>query len=147
MFKQPFKNDHSLLQALQHTQQNMALQRQLLHVVQTCLPDHLASHCLYVVAKKSSITVFTDTSVWASKILYMRQSIMHALSLHNCDRPLTLKVKVMTKQIPALQHKPKSPSYKTLQMLSDANGFKPKDKLNESILNLISTLKKNKLAD
>ncbi|MEH6503167.1 MAG: DciA family protein [Cycloclasticus sp.] len=147
MFKQPFKNDYSPLQALQHTQQNLAQQRQLLHVVQTCLPDHLASHCLYVVAKKNSVTVFTDSSVWASKILYMRQTILKTLSVHLNDRPYTLKVKVMTKQIQALQQKPKSPSDKTLQMLSDANDFKPKDKLNESIMKLISTLKKNKLAD
>ena len=147
MFKQPFKNDHSPLQALQHTQQNLALQRQLLHAVQTCLPDLLASHCLYVIAKKSSITVFTDSSVWASKILYMRQTILEALSVCLSDHPYTLKVKVMTKQTQILQQKPKSPSDKTLQMLSDANNFNPKDKLNESILNLISTLKKNELAD
>ncbi|MDX2426963.1 MAG: DciA family protein [Cycloclasticus sp.] len=147
MLKQPFKNNHSSLQVLQQTQQNLARQRQLLQAVQTSLPDNLALHCLYAVAKKNSVTVFTDSSVWASKILYMRRTILDALSKQICDQPITLNVKVMTQQAPARQHRPKSPSHKTLQILSDANTLKPKDSLNESLINLFNTLKKNKLTD
>ena len=147
MFKQPFKNNHSSLQVLQQTQQNLARQRQLLQAIRTSLPDNLASHCLYAVANKNSVSIFTDSSVWASKLLYMRRTIIDAVIEQACDRPITLKVKVMTQQARARQHRPKSPSHKTLQMLSDANNLKLKDSLNESLINLFNTLKKNKLTD
>jgi len=146
MFKQPFKNKNLPLNGLQYIQQNLNQQRRLLQVVQACLTTDLAAHCVHITANKNNITLFTDSSVWASKLLYLRQTILKALFEHFGERVHTLKIKVLAKHTVKSDLLPKSPSANALRLLSEANQSKPTDSLSISMSKLIKTLKKNKLS-
>ncbi|ORU94354.1 MAG: hypothetical protein A6F70_08435 [Cycloclasticus sp. symbiont of Bathymodiolus heckerae] len=144
MLKNPFKNNSAPLRGLQHIQQNLNQQRLLLKVVKTSLTKDLASHCLHITSSNKRTILFTDSSVWASKLLYMRQTILKALSQHFGEQAHTLKVKVLTKRILPTQPLPKSPSINIIKDLSMCN-IESTDKLNTSMRKLIQTLKKNQL--
>lgn len=146
MFKQPFKNKNLLSNGLQHIQQNLNLQRRLLKLIQSSLNDDLATHCLHISVSSNKITLFTDSSVWASKLLYQRQVILNALSDYFGERGHTLKVNVLPKQAFKNRPLPKSPSDNILKVLSEANDFGLTDNLSISMNKLIKTLKKNKLS-
>jgi len=146
MFKQPFKNKKSSLNGLQHIQQSLHQQRALLRLVQESMAKDLAIHCLHVTASKNTITLFTDSSVWASKLLYLRQPILKTLSNYFGERVHTLKVKVLSKHSVKTQLSPKSPSSNTLKFLAEANNSEQTDKLSTSMNKLIKTLQKNKLS-
>ena len=64
MFKQPFKNNRSSLNGLQHIQQSLHQQKTLLRLVQRSITEDLAAHCLHVTASKNTVILFTDSSVW-----------------------------------------------------------------------------------
>ncbi len=145
MFKQPFKNNQMPLNGLQQIQQQLNQQRQLLRVVQTALPDNLATHCLHITYNKNNLILFTDSSVWASKLLYMRQTILKTMSEHAGERVHALKIKVLSKSVALNRKTPKAPSNKVLNTLSAANHTEPTDKLSISMSKLIKALKKNKL--
>ena len=147
MFKQPFKNRHSPLTGLQDIQQNLSQQRQLLRQAQSVLPEDLAIHCLHIIAGKNQVTLFTDSSVWASKLLYQRQLILKALSNYLGARTHTLKVKVLPKKRETNKALPKLPSKNALKVLSEANNTDLTDNLTVSMNKLIKTLKKNKLSE
>ena len=145
MFKQPFKNKNLPLNGLQYIQQNLNQQRRLLQVVQACLTTDLAAHCVHIIANKNNITLFTDSSVWASKLLYLRQTILKALFEHLGERVHNLKVKVVSKHMVKNKLLPKSPSVNALRLLNEANQSMPTDSLSISMSKLIKTLQKNKL--
>lgn len=146
MFKQPFKNKNSSLSGLQHIRQSLHQQRTLLRLVQDSMAKDLAIHCLHVTASKNTITLFTDSSVWASKLLYLRQPILKTLSNYFGERVHTLKVKVLSKHSIKDQPLPKSPSSNTLKFLAEANDSVQTDKLSTSMNKLIKTLQKNNLS-
>jgi len=147
MFKQAFKNRHLPFTGLQHIQQNLNQQRQLLRHAQSVLPKDLASHCLHITAGKNQVTLFTDSSVWASKLLYQRQLILKALSNYLGTPAHTLKVKVLPKQRETSKALPKLPSKNALKVLSEANNTDRTDNLTVSMNKLIKTLQKNKLSE
>ncbi|MDF1689064.1 MAG: DciA family protein [Cycloclasticus sp.] len=146
MFKQPFKNKNLPLNGLQHIQQNLNQQRLLLLQVQSALPKDLATHCLHITASKKNVTLFTDSSVWASKLLYLRQLILKTLSDYSGAPVHTLKIKVLSKQRDINQSIPKSPSRTALKVLCEANNAELTDNLKISMNKLIKTLQKNKLS-
>jgi acid stress-induced BolA-like protein IbaG/YrbA len=147
MFKHPFKNNKKPLNGLQHIQKKLHQQQQILSVVQQSLTKDLAAHCLHISGDNKNILLFTDSSAWASKLLYMRQTILNTLSKHFGERVHGLKVKVLTQQIPSTEKTLKLPSSKTLKSLSKANSSQQPDSLNTSMNKLIYVLKKNKLTD
>ncbi|ATI04010.1 MAG: hypothetical protein ACJA2Y_000877 [Cycloclasticus pugetii] len=146
MFKQPFKNNKSSLNGLQHIQQSLHQQKTLLRLVQRSITEDLAAHCLHVTASKNTVILFTDSSVWASKLLYLRQPILNALSNYFGERVRTLKVKVLSKHTAKTPLLPKSPSSHTLKCLTEANDSEQADSLTHSMNKLIKTLQKNKLS-
>jgi len=147
MFKHPLGKNKASLSGLQNIQLNLKQQRELLVVVKNCLTDQLAKHCTHLTINKSSVTLYTDSSVWASKLLYMRAVIIDAVSNHVSDRIQTLNVKVLNFQTLQNENKPKLPSSQTLKFLDKANDRSEGDKLSASMSKLIRTLKKNKLSN
>lgn len=145
MLKHPFKNKKVLLKGFQNIQKKLTQQRLLLRVVRSSLDDNIASHCLHISANSKHIILFTDSSIWASKLLYMRPCILKALSSHFDEQVHTLKIKVLTKKISSIPILPKVPSDKAIKSLSTIDNNEATDKLNVSINKLIKTLKKNKL--
>ncbi|MEO1888838.1 MAG: DciA family protein [Cycloclasticus sp.] len=145
MFKQAFKNNQVPLNGLQQIRKQLNQQEQLLRVIQSALPDNLATHCLHTTYSKNNVILFTDSSVWASKLLYMRQAILNALSQHVGERVHALKVNILSKHVTRHQKAPKTPSNKTISFLSEANNIESSDKLSISMNKLIKTLKKNNL--
>jgi len=143
MFKQPFKKNLLPSGGLQQIQKNLNAQRKLLDIVKNGLPENLAAHCLHVTTKSGKVTLFTDSSVWASKLLYLRKPIMDTLSL-NCSAPIrSLKIKVLSKQITKSQAKLKPATSSALKFLAQANEIDTSDPLKVAMNKLITTLQKN----
>jgi len=147
MFKHPFKNNSAALAGFQHIQKKLNQQRRLLRHVKASLDDNVASHCLHINVDNKQITLFTDSSIWASKLLYLRPTILDALSLHFTEQVQTLKVKVLTKQVKPTLAFPKAPSSRAIESLSAKKNPKLTDKLNVSMNKLIKTLQRNRLLD
>lgn len=147
MFKRPFSKNKTSLSGFRAIQTNLNRQKKLLHVAKSCLSEDLAQHCSHLTFKKNSITIYTDSSVWASKLLYMRPAIIDALSKHISDRIQTLNVKLLNNQTLHNESSPKSPSSQTIQHLAEANLIDNRDKLSTSMSKLINVLKKNKLSN
>ncbi|MBL4743629.1 MAG: DUF721 domain-containing protein [Cycloclasticus sp.] len=146
MFKRSSKYNNAS-NGLQRIQQNLVQQRRLLNIVQSCLSEELATHCLHVTLHKNKVTLFTNSSIWASKLTYMRPVILKTLSDQFSDTVHALKVKVLINQTATHLKKPKKLSNKALNILSNSNSSAPNDKLSTSMSKLITTLKKNKLCD
>ena len=128
-------------------QQSLNHQHRLLETIIACLPSNLSGHCLHAISNKKKVVLYTDSSVWASKLLYMRTHILKSLA-ENSDAPIkTLKVKVLSKPASKTKSSLKQPSIKTVRLLNKANTFKQSDKLSESMNRLITALKKNKLSN
>lgn len=147
MFKHPLGKNKASLSGLQNIQLNLKQQRELLVVVKNCLTEQLAKHCSHLIINKSRVILYTDSSVWASKLLYMRAVIIEAISNHVSDRIQTLSVKVLHLQTLQNENKPKLPSSQTLKYLNEANNNSAGDKLSASMSKLIKALKRNKLAN
>jgi len=145
MFKHPFKNNSAALAGFQNIQKKLNQQRKLLRLVKASLNDNVASHCLHINSSSKSITLFTDSSIWASKLLYLRPTILAALSTHFGEQIHTLKIKVLTKQVKPTLTFPKPPSDTAIKSLSATKDTQTSDKLNISMNKLIKTLKRNKL--
>lgn len=145
MFRQPFNNKKPL-NGLQHIQQNLNQQHHLLKLIQTALNDQLAAHCIHITANKKTLTLFTDSSIWASKLLYQRQLILDVLSENFGEPVQTLKVKVIPKQSVRQRRQPKLPSNGIIKVLKESNNTEQTDSLSASMNKLIKTLQKKKLA-
>jgi len=147
MFKQPFKKHLLPSGGLQKIQKKLNAQRKLLDIVKSGLPVNLAAHCLHVTTDTGNATVYTDSSVWASKLLYLRKTILDTLSL-NCSAPIrSLKIKVLSKQVAKTHDQPKPVSSEALKFLAQANEADTSDPLKVAMNKLISTLKKNNLSN
>lgn len=144
MFKQPFKNNNLPNNGLQHIQKSLNAQRKLLQLVRDCLSDELATHCVHVTANVKQATIYTDSPVWASKLLYLRSPILDALSIHFSARVKSMKVKVLSKKILSPKTRPKTPSNQALQFLTQANATDSSDQLSVAMNKLIVALKKNR---
>ncbi|MEW5011034.1 MAG: DciA family protein [Cycloclasticus sp.] len=144
MFKQPFKNNPLSKSGLQQVQKTLSKQGKLLGIVKSSLPKDLASHCLHVITNQGRVTVFTDSSVWASKLLYLRKVILDELSSHFGTLQKSLKVKVLSKQVIKAKSRPKSPSNTALSFLAQANDADATDPLGVSMNKLITALQKKR---
>ncbi|MBV1951976.1 MAG: DUF721 domain-containing protein [Cycloclasticus sp.] len=142
MFKRPFKHNIARLSGLQHIQQALSVQQKLLQVVQESLNAGLAQHCLHVTVRSKKATLSTDSSIWASKLLYMRSIILAALSEHLGDEVRILTVKVRPSQTTKQLKLPNTPSRATLNVLSNANPADSSDSLSLAMNKLIRALSK-----
>lgn len=145
MFKQPFKNKQMPLNGLQEIKQQLILQKKLLQAIQESLTANLSEHCLHATYHNKKAIIFTDSSVWASKLLFMRQRILKAFSQHVGEQVHGLRVKVLNPSNTRQQIPPKLPSSNVINHLVEANHLEPADKLSVSMNKLIKTLQKNKL--
>lgn len=147
MLKKIFNYSLSSSDALTQIQQHLNLQKKTLNAVKTNLDDQLASHCLHIIVNKEVAILFTDSSIWASKLLYMRAPILQSISDYTTSPISSLKIKVLTYN-PSIQKKsPQTPSNQTLNVLTSANNTSSSDKLSTSMKKLIHILKKNRLLD
>ncbi len=142
MFKRPFKHNIARLGSLQHIQQALSAQQKLLQVVKETLDAGLAQHCLHVTVRSNKATLSTDSSIWASKLLYMRLIILAALSEHLGDEVRILTVKVRPSQTTKQLKLPNTPSRTTLNVLSSANPADSADSLSLAMNKLIKALGK-----
>ena len=144
MFKRLLDNKVPLT-GLQHIQQTLNYQHELLQVVKLHVADGLADHCLHIATTNNSIVLYTDSSVWASKLLYLRIPILDALSKQVAGRIQTLTIRVLPKHQSESLSLPKLPSSETIQNLASGNTIHTKEKLGASFSKLIDTLIKSKL--
>ncbi|MBQ0725051.1 MAG: DUF721 domain-containing protein [Cycloclasticus sp.] len=147
MLKKLFNHRLSSSDALLQIQQRLNLHDKTLKAVKTNLDDQLANHCLHIIVNKEVAILFTDSSIWASKLLYMRAPILQTLSDYTGSRIASLKVKVLTYNPTDHKKAPQTPSSKTLSALSSTNNTSSNDKLSTSMKKLIHVLKRNRLLD
>jgi len=147
MFKQPFKKHQLPTDGLQQIQKNLNAQRKLLETVKSCLADNLAAHCIHVTVNVGKATLFTDSSVWASKLLYLRKSILNILSVNHPAVVNSLTIKVLSKPATKDQAKLKPVSNAALDFLAQANEVNNEDPISVAMNKLITTLKKNNLSN
>lgn len=146
MLKKLSNHSHSSSDALLHIQQRLNLHKQTLNAVKANLDDQLATHCVHIIVNNETAILFADSSIWASKLLYMRTPILQTLSDYTGGRISSLKVKVLTYNPAEHKKTPQNPSIKTLNALSSAN-TSSSDKLSISMRKLIHILKRNRLLD
>lgn len=142
MFKHPLNNPLSCLESLQRIQLNLKKQRQITKKVQSFLPPELAGHCVHVTLSTSKITLYTHSSVWASKLLYLRKQILTQASKEFNEPVQSFKVKVLsTKHTKPLHQAPLKPSSETLKNMALSSSSLNESALKKSLLKLIGTLK------
>ena len=142
MFTHPLKNSLHNKNILQRIHVNLDKQGVLNRRIKSFLPADLADHCLHATVSDKKLTLFTNSSMWASKLLYCRNLIL-SKAASEISQPITsFKVKVMAsdrfKTTPA---KLKKPSLKTLDDMAQATSSISDEKLKHSLKLLITTLK------
>ena len=143
MFKHPLNHPLSCLASLQRIQLNLKKQQQITKKVQSFLPIALAKHCIHVTLSANKITLYTHSSVWASKLLYLRKQILAQASKEFNEPVHSFKVKVLsTKDTETLHLKPLKPSSNTLKNMALSSSALNDSNLKKSLLKLINTLKK-----
>jgi len=80
-----------------------------LEAIQQQLPKQLAEHCHHAVFKNSKLTLFTDSPVWASKLLYNRVKIIDAITPHFREPVQGLTIRVVDNSIFAYKKRQKKP--------------------------------------
>lgn len=142
MFTHPLKNQRYNKDALQRIQLNLNKQKVLTQRIKSILPNGLDKHCLHVTLSDKKLTLYTDSSMWASKFLYLRKTIM-SQGAQQINQPIqSFKVKVMATEkftappVPLLK-----PSSGTLQNMSKGCSSIKDEKLKDSLTRLIATLK------
>jgi hypothetical protein len=143
MFKHPTNGKSNSPDGLLRIHQNLKTQRQLTQHVKEILSPQLASHCLHIIHARNKIVLFTDSSAWASKLLYMRQPIMDHLS-SQLDKPTkNFTVKVLSNnptQAYKNRRKPLKPSTKTITNLLQTTDSHPTESLDIALKKLADTL-------
>jgi len=145
MLKHPFQNSHNPtgMELITLTLQQNQL---YLEVIQQQLPKQLAEHCIHTVFKNNKITLFTDSPVWASKLLYSRVKIIGAISEHFRDPVQGLTIRVVDNSIFAHKKIPKKSFNGTSRRLSSSDNPKNIDVLDDAINKLTNVIQnQNKL--
>ncbi|PCI19323.1 MAG: hypothetical protein COB62_05735 [Piscirickettsiaceae bacterium] len=143
MFKHPITKKTSELDGMKRINLTLKKNQQYLQKVQQQLPKNLANHCIHVVFNKNKLTLYTDSSIWASKLLYQRIQIIDAISKSFCEPVQSLSVRVVNEQLKLTIKKPIKPSAQTINnfALSTIHTSQKNDVLNTALNKLIKVLK------
>lgn len=109
MLKHPF----SISQAptgLERIQLRLQKNQQYLKLIQQQLPKQLAEHCHHVVFNNSKLLLYTDSPVWASKLLFNRVKIIGAFTSHFREPVHGLTVRVVDNSHFAVKNRRVKPS-------------------------------------
>ena len=108
MLKHPLRNSRKSTGMERIT---LTLQQNQLHleVIQKQLPKQLAEHCLHAVFNNNKLMLFTDSPVWASKLLYSRVKIIDAIASHFRDPVQGLTIRVVDNSIFAYKKRQNKP--------------------------------------
>lgn len=143
MFTHPLKNQRYNKDVLQRIQANLNKQKVLTKRIKSILPNGLDKHCLHVTLSDKKLTLYTDSSMWASKFLFLRKSIMSQGALEINQPIQNFKVKVMaTEKFKARPVPLLKPSSTTLVNMSKGCSSIKDEQLKNSLTRLIATLKK-----
>jgi len=142
MFTHPLKKNTKNKDALHRIQSNLNKQKVLTNQIKSFLPSGPAEHCLHVTLSDDKITLYTDSSLWASKLLYLRQSIL-TQAIVNLGQPINhFKVKVLANdQFKTVPSKLLKPSIDTLKNMSEGCLSIKDEQLKSALSRLIRTLK------
>jgi len=145
MLKHPFQNSHNPT-GMELITLTLQKNQQYLEVIQQQLPKQLAEHCLHAVCKNNKITLFTDSPVWASKLLYSRVKIIGAISAHFRDPVQGLTIRVVDNSIFVHKKKPKKPFNDNSHHLNSSDNPNNNDMLDAAINKLTDVIQnQNKL--
>ncbi|ORU89932.1 MAG: hypothetical protein A6F71_02925 [Cycloclasticus sp. symbiont of Poecilosclerida sp. M] len=143
MFKHPINSRSNSLDGLKSIHLNLNSQRQLTKQVKEILSPQLALHCLHAIHTNDKIVLFTDSSAWASKLLFMRRTILKNLSALT-KRPIkNFNVKVLPKTSIQTKHKlrhTKRASKQTIINLNQPYNLDRNDVLSIALKKLADTL-------
>ena len=91
---------------LRDLQKQINLQQQLLSQVKAALPEKLAKHCISTQIQASTLVVFTDSPVWASKLRFLSPQVLSQLrSQHPGLSNLAVKLSITQRASPLPEKK------------------------------------------
>lgn len=141
MFKHPFNKHVSATNGLNKITLTLKKNKLYLQAIQQQLPSLLAEHCIHVVLNKNKLIVYTDSPVWASKLLYNRVQIIGAIT-NNFREPVQgLTIRVVDNTINTDKRRPIKPSLHTINNLNLSSSCSHNDALSSALTKLKKILR------
>ncbi|PCH85240.1 MAG: hypothetical protein COB89_02900 [Piscirickettsiaceae bacterium] len=141
MFKRPFNEHSSNTNGLKQITLTLKKNQLYLQAIQQELPKQLANHCIHVVFHNAKLIVYTDSPVWASKLLYSRVQIIDAIT-NNFREPVQgLTVRVVDNTMNTDKRRPITPSLHTINNLNLSNSSDNNDTLGSALTKLKKVLR------
>ncbi len=122
---------------------HIEIQKVLLKIIKSSLPENLSKHALYCVLSGKKVSLYTDSAVWSSQLRFYHQSILQ--SLINSERGTieVLQIKIIPKTIDQQQKKTMNlPSTENIDFILQQAESQTDEKLKTALLKLGKTFTK-----
>lgn len=127
---------------LSHYQRQYLIQHNILVLIKSSLPTHLADHILYCVAMGRKITIYTDCASWSSQIRFYHVQILQKIATANQGCFEALQIKIVPPIIEQQTEPANIPSKKSIAFILKQAHNQPHKALKTALLKLAKTLDK-----
>ncbi len=138
-FKNILKDSHGHFRAL--TAQ-IDVQLKVLQIIRKALPTELAPHAVHCVGQGRKLTVYTDSSVWATPLRFHKQTILTSMALIK-ETYTELQIKVISPIDDTFSLKKPDPIIPAQSVINDIKDFGLRiedQQLQHALLRLSKTL-------
>ncbi len=118
------------------------VQNELLLIIKSSLPEHLASHALYCVATENKILLYTDSANWSSQLRFYHSQMLQKLSTLRQGRFQVLQIKIIPETVERKEKPIKIPSKENISFILRQANSQPDKVLKTALLKLAGTLNK-----
>ncbi len=140
-----FKNASSTLpgQLLRQYQATIRQQQQLLHLIQSVLPDELAKQIQHCVLSDRKVILYTHSASWSSQLRFYHSPILKKVKDSGWPYVQLLQIKIIPeKQLTTTPKNLNLPSADTIEQLRQLSNAQSENKLGFALSRLSSTLEK-----
>ncbi len=138
-FKLPLGYEGKVLSYYKFQQQ---VQNELLLIIRSSLPDHLANHALYCVATRNKILLYTDSAIWSSQLRFYHQQMLQSLLASKQGSFEVLQIKIIPSTVEKKGEAVKIPSKENINGLLNQAENQRDVVLKTALLKLARTLNK-----
>ena len=140
-----FKNASNILpgQLLRQYQATIRQQQQLLHLVQSVLPDELAKQVQHCVLSGRKVILYTHSASWSSQLRFYHLTILKKVVDSGWPYVQLLQIKIIPEKKATTPAKILNlPSADTIEQLRQLSNSQSNNKLGSALSRLSSTLEK-----
>ena len=141
-YKHPLSHQNRMLA---YYMQHLQNQQSLLNAVRKVLPETLATQVNYCMVKDRKLLLYTTSAIWGSQLRFYDQLIRSSIEAISESPIDNLQIRLLTEPVGLIIKQPPKailPSAATIDNLRDS-GLTAKDReLQQSLLNLSSTLER-----